>query len=78
MYFSTKGSQPKWPTVNDSYVGLLELFSTTTNAQVIKGSTQPLSEDECKKVGKSRLESVFMDGVKHFSSDKEGDGDIKI
>jgi hypothetical protein len=70
-FFSTKGAQAKWPTANDSYVGLLELFSNATTAQVIRGGERAMSEAECKRVGKSRLESIFLDGVKHFSLDQE-------
>lgn len=77
-YFSTKGSQAKWPTVNDSYSGLLDLFSSATTAQVIKGSTRPLSDDECKKVGKSRLECIFVDGIKNFAFESDIDNNLKI
>ncbi len=71
-FFSTKGSQAKWPTVNDQYRSLVDLFSNSSNAQVIKGSTTAPPEDECNKIGKQRLEQVFIEGLRHFARNISG------
>jgi hypothetical protein len=77
-YFSTKGSQAKWPTVNDHYRVLLDLFSASSTAQVIKGATSSPSDDECRKIGKQRLEQLFLEGIKHFSNEKSGSDSDEI
>lgn len=69
-FFSTKGSQAKWPTANDQYRSLFELFSGSSNAQVIKGGTTAPSLDECNKIGKLRIEQVFVEGLRHFGADR--------
>ncbi len=66
-YLSTKGAQAKWPTVYDHVEALLTLFSGAANACVIKGTAEPLPEDECKQIGKQRLEQVFAEGLKPFA-----------
>ena len=76
-YFSTKGSQAKWPTANDQYRSLLELFSGSSNAQIIKGGTAAISQEECDKIGKLRMEQVFVEGLRHFAkSFSEADDDL--
>jgi hypothetical protein len=66
-YFSTKGSQAKWPTVNDHYNSLLDLFSGSATAQVITGTIEPPKDEaECTRIGKKRLEQVFTEGLKVF------------
>jgi len=67
-FLSTKGSQTSWPTVNDQYKLLLDLFSNPAVAQVIKGGTTAPSEEESKKIGKQRLEQVFVEGIRHFAN----------
>jgi hypothetical protein len=66
-YFSTKGSQAKWPTVHDQYQSLLYQFSLPSNAQVISGGTDPASLDDSKKIGRQRLEQVIAEGLRHFA-----------
>lgn len=61
-YLSTKGAQAKWPTVYDHVEALLTLFGGAANAGVIKGTAEALPEDECKQIGKQRLEQVFAEG----------------
>ena len=61
--------------MNDAYVGLLDLFSSSNVAQVIKGGDKTLSEEESKKVGKNRLEIVFLEGLQHFAVDKNNSED---
>ncbi len=78
-YLSTKGSQTKWPTANDQYNSLLDLFSGSSTAQVIMGTTEPPKDEvECRKIGRRRLEQVFGEGLKVFAENPIIDEDSRI
>lgn len=70
-HFSSKGAQAKWPSVNDHYNALLELFSGSANAQVINGLTEAPALEDCQRIGKLRLEQVFVAGLKPFVEAQE-------
>lgn len=66
-HFSTKAAQAKWPGVCDGVERLLNLFGSSGHAAVIKGTNDSLSEKECERIAKHRLNQVFKEGLKPFA-----------
>lgn len=70
-FMSTKGAQAKWPTVYDQVEALRGLYSNPATASVLVGSVEPPTDADAKKIGKERLEQVFIEGLRPFAYKNE-------